>query len=116
MNRNTNDVDHNNKNNESTSTNNYRTDDINWWQWPQRPTPNDLTSPNTGEIFLSPTNLEIDYYIPTIKVLQIKEKILFYYWEENILNYCLFEKDMKELNFKQTNDFLAVLKELGVLD
>ena len=52
--------------------------------------------------------------IPEIKILKIKEHTLFYYWNDSILYYSIFDEKVKKLEFKQTNDFLQVLAELGV--
>lgn len=50
---------------------------------------------------------------PEVKVLKAKGKLLFYYWNEKILHYAIYEEN-KPIEFKPTEDFLQVLAELGV--
>lgn len=52
---------------------------------------------------------------PEVKVLKIKGKILFYYWNDKTLHYVIYE-DGKPIEFKPTDDFLQVLNELGVFE
>jgi hypothetical protein len=52
---------------------------------------------------------------PEIKTLEVKDKLLFYYWSEGILFYAIYKKGEK-LSFESTNDFLEVLKKLGLFE
>lgn len=52
---------------------------------------------------------------PEVKVLKIKSKVLFYYWDDKTLYYAIYE-DSKKIEFKPTDDFLEVLSELGVFE
>lgn len=61
------------------------------------------------------TTLKYVYTKPDIKTLEIKGKLLFYYWDDQILNYAIYKKGEK-LEFQTTIDFLQVLNELGVFE
>lgn len=78
------------------------------------------TTTNWGWSYPSWTETQITtsfpiYVKPDLKVLNIKEKILFYYWDNQTLYYAIYEKGEK-MEFKNTNDFLEVLNELGVFE
>lgn len=83
------------------------------WDWDWYPTnPEFPTYPDTINI---PSVQFTPYPVPEIKTLEIKDKILIYYWLDGMLHYSVYEKNTK-LDFQVTVDFLEVLKELGLLE
>ena len=79
-----------------------------YWTWPET-TPL-ATPPWTQTLTTYPV-----YITPDIKILNVKGKVIFYYWDNQILNYAIY-KEGEKMEFKKTNDFLQVLNELGMFE
>lgn len=69
---------------------------------------------SNGTIYLNSYNVP-----PTIKVLKINGKTIFYYWSGSFFYYSFFDdkksKDGDTIIFETTNDFILVLKDLNLL-
>lgn len=79
-----------------------------YWTWPET-TP--LQTPTWTQTLTSYPM----YITPDIKILNVKGKVIFYYWDNQTLNYAIY-KESEKMKFKKTSDFLQVLSELGMFE
>jgi hypothetical protein len=75
----------------------------------------DWTNPNYGHGHSYSLTTYPLYITPDIKILNVKGKVIFYYWDNQQLNYAIY-KEGEKMEFKKTNDFLQVLSELGMFE
>ena len=97
-------------------TNNIGATNVNWNSWIEWPyEPPAWPNPTFPCERFQTWKIETITMKPDIKVLKVNGKLLFYYWDEKVLYYCLYSDEMTELKFESTHDFLEVLNKLGVL-
>jgi hypothetical protein len=55
-------------------------------------------------------------YTPEVKAIEIKGKILFYYYDENKNLFFTVYGESKKMEFKKSDDLIELLRELGLFE